>query len=68
MIERKILTVHKSNDRYRHCNVCCSHDEKKVVNELMFGHDGQSISVMICDKCLSEFADKLWEYLDERCK
>lgn len=60
----RIISLTRMDERY--CNVCCRHtDEKKPVNELRFGHNNQSMTVMLCDECLSDFADKLWEYLEE---
>ena len=60
-----ILKIKRTKERY--CNVCTKHtDSKQPVNELLFGYNNSSISVILCDDCLNQFSDKLWKYLEGR--
>ena len=55
-----ILEIKRTKERY--CNVCAKHtDNKQPVNEISFGY----ISAILCDDCLNQFSDKLWQYLEE---
>lgn len=59
-----ILEIKRTKERY--CNVCAKHaDNKQPVNEILFGCNNSSISVILCDDCLNQFSDKLWQYLEE---
>ena len=63
-----ILEIKRTKER-RYCNVCAKHtDNKQPVNEIMFGYNNSSISVILCDDCLNQFSDKLWKYLEEKKK
>ena len=63
-----ILEIKRTKER-RYCNVCAKHtDNKQPVNEIMFGYNNSSISVILCDDCLNQFSDKLWQYLEEKKK
>lgn len=69
----KILEIGRCTDRYSRCNVCGNeiHDREhrqnlvddNIIHELSFGKNRQSITVVLCNTCLNEFAEKLWEYL-----
>lgn len=69
----KILEIGRCADKYRRCNCCGNETRDKerrqnlvddnIIHELSFGKDKQSITVALCNACLNEFAEKLWEYL-----
>ena len=59
-----ILEIKRTKERF--CNACAKHtDNKQPVNEILFGCNNSSISVILCDDCLKKFSDKLWKYLEE---
>lgn len=59
--ERRIMEIELTNEKYRSCNVCRRHKGPK--RELRLGCNNQSVSMCICEKCLAELGDKIWEYL-----
>lgn len=69
----KILEISRCTDKYRRCN-CCGNEirdkerrqnlvDDNIIHELCFGKDNQSTTIVLCNDCLNEFAEKLWEYL-----
>lgn len=69
----KILEISKCTDKYRCCQ-CCGNEirdkerqknlvDDNIIHELCFGKNKQSVTVALCNTCLNEFAEKLWEYL-----
>lgn len=72
--ENEILEIKRMASGYHYCNVCHEevHDEcvqNFVVgnkgHELAFGRNNFSTTVCLCTKCLNNFADLLWQYLEE---
>ena len=60
-----IVKVIRTKERF--CNICGRHTREKCqVNEIVLGRNNQSLSVVMCDKCLDKFADVLWGYLEQR--
>lgn len=69
---KKILEVSEDAE-LRSCNVCRRHnfeDDKTKLHSLNFGTDlntsKHSINVCLCTECLSEFAEILWQYLENK--
>lgn len=72
--EDGILEIKRMTSGYRYCNVCREevHDESvqnfvigNKGHELSFGRNNFSTTVCLCTKCLNNFADLLWRYLEE---
>ena len=73
MKDNRILKIERSTDKYRQCNVCgndvndheCNQQlvDDNIMHELRFGKDHHSITVCLCNRCLNDFAEKLWEYM-----
>lgn len=72
--ENKILKIERTTGGHHYCNIC--HElvgDEQVDNfvvgnkghELAFGRNNFSITVCLCSKCLNQFADLLWQYLEE---
>lgn len=62
-----ILEIKRTKECY--CNICAKHtDNKQPVNKILLGCNNSSISAILCDDCLNQFSDKLWQYLEEKKK
>lgn len=77
MENNKVLKVEISKDRYCSCNAChkrVSPKEKDAnyavteMYDLQFGSEGYTVVVRLCNECLNEFADKLWNFLESEDK
>lgn len=71
--KKKVLKVEVSEDRYCSCNVCCKRVSSKEKNEaykveemydLSFGKENLTTVIRLCNGCLSEFAEILWQFLE----
>ena len=59
-----ILEIKRVRSRY--CNSCGYKSDKGVLaNEVMIGMNNRSVASILCDDCLNQFSDKLWQYLEE---
>ena len=73
MEDNRILKVARSTDKYRLCNVCgnsindheCNQQlvGDNIMHELSFGKNNNSTTICLCNRCLNDFAEKLWEYI-----
>ena len=73
---KKILKIEKSPNNIisRYCNVCGRDvydskannlNEDNKMHELSFGKNNYATVICLCTKCLNDFADALWKYLEE---
>ena len=61
---KRTLEIKRTKERY--CNVCSKYtDDKQPANEIRLGCNNSSVSAILCDDCLNQFSDKLWQYLEE---
>lgn len=73
MKDNRILKVERSTDKCRQCNVCGNdindHERNQqlvddnIMHELSFGKNHYSTTICLCNRCLNDFAEKLWEYM-----
>lgn len=70
---KKVLKVEISKDRYCSCNVCYKRvsekeKEKFIIAEQMYdvelGSERHTTVIRLCNECLNEFADVLWQRLE----
>lgn len=70
----EIIEIKKERDKYRYCNVCHELVGDSVasnfvvdnkMHELSFGRNNHSNTISLCTRCLNNFADLLWQYLEE---
>lgn len=47
------------------CNVCQGVSGGKRITEIMAGCNNHTIGFRLCDVCIQEFGEKLWERLEE---
>ena len=72
-MEKKVLKVGISRDRSCSCNACYkrvseTEENKSVIAKEMYditlGSSRHVSVVRLCDECLNEFADILWQFLE----
>lgn len=70
----EIISITTIRGKYSYCNVCHkeiggeSADNLSIGNkahELSFGSNNYSNTICLCTRCLNNFVDLLWQYLDE---
>lgn len=70
---KKVLKVEISRDKHCSCNVCCKRVSEKETNkdyvaeemyDLYFGKENFCTVIRLCNECLNEFADILWNFLE----
>lgn len=61
----RILEIVPQPDKYLSCNICKHPKTKGKYSELCFGKDNSTITIRLCDRCLNDFAEVLWKYLEE---
>lgn len=70
----EIIAVQRMHGKHHYCNVCHKEvgDEQvdnfvvgNKAHELSFGRNNHSNTICLCTRCLNNFADLLWQYLEE---
>lgn len=62
-----IIEVRKSKGKHSSCNTCGkSADRGAEIHEIELGINSQSMLACMCTECMGKFADKLWEYMNEK--
>lgn len=70
--DERILSIKPERDIYRRCN-CCGRqieeesrgclEDSEALHELSFGKNNQAMNICLCQQCLNDFAEMLWEYM-----
>lgn len=63
--DTRIIEIVPHPDKYLSCNICRTPNNKEGFHEISLGKDNNSLSIRMCDRCLNDFADKLWQYMEE---
>lgn len=74
--KNEIIKIEKVNERIRYCNVCrggtnlkksktTKLNEDIKMYELSFGNNNFYMTVSLCERCLNNFAEILWKFLEE---
>ena len=59
-----ILDIKRVHSRY--CNACGYKSDKGVpATEIQIGMNNRSVASILCDACLEQLSDNLWQYLEE---
>ena len=60
----KRIKIRCLNVKHLTCN-CCKKEGEKQLNEVVFGADKEHIVAHLCNDCLNELADVMWEFLEK---
>lgn len=73
--ENEIIEIEKVKSHNRYCNVCNNEITEEAsggtlnvdnrTHELRFGRNRHSTTISLCSRCLNNFAEVLWQYLEE---